>query len=98
VTIKNDDQLCIATAIGVSWAKLNRRMEKIAKDRQKKSNLQLILEHQQVPESYYKNLVNKKRDEQKQLAVAINQLAEVPLDRPASLDDVEAFEKVLGCA
>jgi hypothetical protein len=41
-------------------------------------------------------LRNKQRDEQRQLAVAISQLAGVPLDRPASLNDVEAFEEVLG--
>ena len=40
--------------------------------------------------------MNKKKDVQRQLAVAISQLAGVPLDRPASLNDVEAFEKVLG--
>jgi hypothetical protein len=100
VTIENEDQLCMARAIGMSWAKLNRcsqdEWKEIAKNRQKKSNIQLILEHQRVPESYYKQLRSKSRDEQRQLAVAISQLAGVPLDRPASLNDVEAFEEVLG--
>ncbi len=97
VTIENEDQLCMARAIGVSWAKLNRcapeEWKEIAKNRQKKSNLQLILEHKQVPESYYKHLTIKKRDEQRQLAVAISKLADVPLDRPASLEDLAAFEE-----
>jgi hypothetical protein len=100
VTIENDHQMFMARAIRVSWAKLNsctpEEWKEIAKKRQKKSNVQLILETQQVPESYYKHLRNKQRDEQRQLAVAISQLAEVPLDRPASLNDVDAFEEVLG--
>ena len=41
------------------------------------------------------NLRNKARKEQKNLAVALSQLAEVPLDRPASLNDVKAFEEAL---
>ena len=89
-TIENDDQLCMAKAISVSWAKLKRCTKEewleIIKNSQKKSSLQLVLEHQRVPESYYKNLMNKKRDEQQQLAVAISQLAGVSIDRPASLN------------
>ena len=100
VTIENDDQLCMARAIGVSWAKLKRcskeEWSEITKNRQTKSNIQLVLEHHRVPERYYKNLMNKKRDEQKKLAVAISQLVGVSMDRPASLNDVQAFEEVLG--
>ena len=97
VTIDNDDQLCLARTIGVSWAKLVRctpeEWKEITKTRGMKSNLQLVLEHHKVPESYFKQLRAKQRDEQRQLAVAISQLAEVPMDRP---NDIEAFEKVLG--
>ena len=100
VTIENEDQLCLARSIGVSWAKLKRctpeEWKEVTAHRGKKTNLQLILENQKVPENYYKNLRNKKRDEQRQLAVAISQMAGVPMDRPASLNDVEAFEEVLG--
>ena len=100
VTIENDDQLSLARAIDVSWAKLKRCAKEewsdITKNRQKKSNLQLVLEHQKLPESYFMQLRNKQRDEQQQLAVAISQLARVPLDRPANLNDVEGFEEVLG--
>ena len=100
VTIKNDDQLCLARAIGVGWAKYRRctpeEWKEITKTRGKKSNLQLVLEHHKVPESYFKKLRAKQRDEQRQLAVAISQLAGVPMDRPASLNDIEAFEEVLG--
>ena len=70
VTIENDDQLCMARAIGVNWAKLKRCTKEewtdISKNRQKKSNLQLVLEHQKVPESYFKQLRAKQRDEQRQ--------------------------------
>ena len=100
VTIGYDDKLCMARAIGVSWAKLKRctkdEWSNITKKGQEKSNLQHILENQRVPESYYKHLMNKKRDEQQKLAVKISQLAGVPLDRPVSLTDVEAFEEELG--
>ena len=100
VTIKNDDQLCLARAIGVSWAKYRRctpeEWKEITKTRGKKSNLQLVLEHHKVPESYFKHLRAKQRDEQRRLAVAISQLAGIPMDRPASLNDIEAFEEVLG--
>ena len=41
------------------------------------------------------NVRNESRGEQKDLAVAISKLAGVPLDRPASLNDVEAFEEAL---
>ena len=56
-----------------------------------KSNLQLVLENKKVPESYIKLLRAKQRDEQGQLAIAISQMAGVPMDRPASLNDIEAF-------
>ncbi len=38
---------------------------------------------------------NKDRREQTDLAVALSRLAGVPLDRPASLNDIPAFEKIL---
>ena len=100
VTIENDDQLCMARAIGVGLAKLNacakEEWNALTRYRKSKSNLELVLEHRKVPESYYKHLRNKKRREQKDLAVAISKLAGVPLDRPASLNDLEAFEEALG--
>ncbi|XP_060579277.1 uncharacterized protein LOC132736198 [Ruditapes philippinarum] len=99
VTIENKDMLCMSRAIAVSWAKLKicspDEWKEIAKNRQKKSNLQLILQHRKVPDSYLKKRREKKRDEQRQLAVAISQLAGIALDRPASLNDVMAFEEVL---
>jgi hypothetical protein len=98
VTIDDDDQLCMARAIGVAWAKLNRCTPKEWKSipRQKKSNLELVLEHQKVSESYYKELTKKNFKSQGQLAQALCEMAGVPQDRPTSLSDIEAFENVLG--
>ena len=100
VTIDNDDQLCMARAIGLGWAKLNRctkeEWDNLTQSQKFKTNLVLVLEHRKVPESYYIHLRNKARKEQKNLAVGLSRLAGVPLDRPASLNDVEAFETVLG--
>lgn len=47
VTIEINDQLCLARAIGVSWAKLKRCTPEEWKeiDRRGKSNVELILEH-----------------------------------------------------
>ena len=55
-----------------------------------------IPENQNVLERYYKLLMKKKRDVQRQLAVAISQIASVAMDRPASLNDIEAFKEVRG--
>ena len=99
VTIENNDQLCMARAIGVGWAKLHRctreECNALTQQRGIKSYLELVLKHRKVPESYYKHLINKSKREQKDLAVAICRLAGVPLDRPAILNDVEAFEEAL---
>ena len=99
VTIDNDDQLCMARAIGVGWAKLNRctkeEWDELTRYQKSKSQLELVLEHRKVPESYYRHVRTKTGKDQKNLAVALSRLAGVPLDRPASLNDVEAFEKVL---
>lgn len=53
---------------GVCWVKFNsclgEEWKETSKNRQKKLNVELALESQQVPDSYYKNLRNKKkRDE-----------------------------------
>ena len=63
VTIDSDDQLCMARAIGVGWAKLNRctkeEWDDLTRSQKFKTNLELVLEHRKVPESYYMNLRNK---------------------------------------
>lgn len=64
VTIENTDNLCMARAIGVIWAKLMRcspeeSAEITKKKRGKKSNLQLALEHRKGSKSYFKVLTSK---------------------------------------
>ena len=84
VTIDNDDQLCMARAIGVGWAKLNQctkeEWDDLTRYQKSKSQLELVLEHRKVPESYYRHVRTKTRKEQKILAVALSRLAGVPLD------------------
>ena len=100
MTIENEDQLCLARVIGVSWAKLKRcipeEWKEVTENRGKKSNVQLKLENQNVLERYYNLLMKNKRDEQRQLAVANSQIASVAMDKPASLNDIEAFKEVRG--
>ena len=89
----------MARAIGVSWAKLIRchkeEWDDLTRYQKSKSQLELVLEHRKVPESYYKKVCDKTRKEQKNLADALSRLAGVPLDRPASLEDLKAFEEAL---
>ena len=100
ITIENPDNICMVRAIGVSWAKLMRCTPKewaeITKSRGNKSNMQLSLEHPKVSKTYYNVLTSKKLKQQGQLAEALCQLAGVSTDRPVSLNDIEAFEEVLG--
>ena len=69
VTIDNDNQLCMVRAIGVGWATLNRctkeEWDDLTRYQKSKSQLELVLEHQKVLESYCKNVRDKKRKEQK---------------------------------
>ena len=82
VTNENEDKMCMARAIGVSWAKLKRctkeEWEEVTKNRQGKSSLALVLEYQKAPLSYYNDLVNKKKKHKGQLARALCKMAGVP--------------------
>ena len=79
VTIDNDDQLFMARAIEVGWAKLNpctnEEWDDLTRYQKSKSQLELVLEHRKVPERYYMHLRNKARKGQKNLAVALSRLA-----------------------
>ena len=74
MAIVNNDQLCMARAISVNWAKLNRcsaaEWKDIAQFRNSKTNVELILDHHKVPESHYKDLRKHGRKEQTVLAKA----------------------------
>ena len=61
-----------------------------------KCNLDLILEHKKVPPHFYKNLINKKWKEQEKLATALCRMASVPINQALGLDDIHAFEDLLG--
>ena len=84
VTIVNNDQLCMARAISVSWAKFRcsvAEWKDVAQSRGSKTNLELILDHLKVPECHYKNLCQHGQKEQTDLAKVFSRLAGVQLDR-----------------
>jgi len=64
--------------------------------RAKISILYKVMKYRKVPPSYYYNLINKNRDEQKEMAMALCELANVSTDRVLGLNDLEAFEDLLG--
>lgn len=90
VTIENDDKLCMARAIGFEEV-YPRRMEGGDEDQTKRT---YILPSR--TRNYYKHLTQKNRKEQGQLAVTLCQTVGVPQDKPANLNDIPAFENVLG--
>ena len=51
------------------------------------------MREQKISSGTFKHLINKNRQEQKQLATLICQKAGIPVDRPGSLDDLPAFEQ-----
>ena len=99
VNISNADNMCMARAIVVSWANacrvstdewhaLTQNLEGSTCDK--------ILHVKKVPGWYYSKLRDSKRAEQGSLARALCQLANVDHEQPASLNDIPAFEAVLG--
>ena len=70
------DQQCMARAISISWAKLNKcspaEWIDIAQSRGSKTNQDIILMHRKVLESYYRHVCQHRRKEQTDLAKAIS--------------------------
>ncbi|XP_041361018.1 uncharacterized protein LOC121377177 [Gigantopelta aegis] len=102
VEIVNDDDLCMSRAIGVAWAKLNcisstDWQDLVGGPYPKTPLIDLIMHHKKCPQSFYNKLTTKTRREQKTLALKLCALAGVPTDRPCNLNDIPAFEQVLGC-
>ncbi|CAG2199784.1 unnamed protein product [Mytilus edulis] len=97
--IVNDDNLCLARAIAVCWAKQNvcprGEWRKITKERKGRSNLQLILDTGKMPSTHYENLRKKNSREQRELAAALTSKVGLPLDRPCTITDISVFEDVL---
>lgn len=96
VQIVNDDQLCMARAIGVSLAKhcvvTDETWKALKQEYRDLTNPMILVEHRQCSILGYKNNKNKNRQEQRQL---LCRKAGVPMDRPGSLNDLAAFEDTL---
>ena len=99
VEIQNDDLLCMARAIGVSWLKTiqvsNQEWQELTKDESHMTMIEKVLHHRKAPLSYYKNVSNKNRKEQKNLALRLCREANIPINRMGTLNDIQAFETVL---
>ena len=99
VTIVNEgDTLCLARSVAVCWAKLNQvsteEWNRLTTG-MRGSTTDLILNIRKVPSWYYQKMLEKKRSNQKDLATKLSNLAGVAIDRPASLNDIPAFENVI---
>jgi hypothetical protein len=93
------DQMCLARAIAVCWAKAHlctpEEWHAIAANCESSNNV-LALQHRKVSLFLYKDICRKNRNEKKKLALKINHLAGMPIDRPGNLNDISAFEEALG--
>ena len=98
--VNPNDQLCMARAIGVAWARQNQVTQEewkaLVGDTQGQSMLDLTLHYRKVPASHFKNLLYKKRKDQYNLAKRLCELTDLPTDRPASINDITRFEELLG--
>ena len=100
VEIINKDQICMARAICVAWARQciisqEEWQSFISDDTNNRPIYELVLDYGKVPRSFYYNLINKNRQEQKKMADLLCQRANVPTDRPASIHEITNFENVL---
>lgn len=97
VQIVNDDQLCMARAIGVCLAKRsvvpNETWRTLVEEHSDLTSLEILVQFNQISAFAYKNIKNKNRQEQKKLSILLCQRAGVPTDRPGSLNDLPAFEE-----
>ncbi|OOY83861.1 hypothetical protein BOW37_12735, partial [Solemya velum gill symbiont] len=99
VVIDNSDYLCMARAIAVAFAKLHKCDKKEWSTLREKhpgiKNLELSLLYHKFSPSYYKNLMNRKRLEQGEMAKELCRRANVSMERQAGLGDLKAFQEVL---
>ncbi|KAL4238327.1 hypothetical protein ACF0H5_003038 [Mactra antiquata] len=58
-----------------------------------RTNPEILIQHYKCSYLGYKNIKNKKRQEQKDVAALLCKKAEVPTNRPGSLNDIPAFEE-----
>jgi len=96
INIVNVDHMCMARAIAMSWAKLHTvTAEEWQTTAPKGCDVTHMLRHQMVPKYHYSNMLSKTRHEQETFARTLCRLTGVSTERPASLNDIPAFEDVL---
>ena len=92
--------MCLARAIGVCFARVNKiddkeEWEGVKKNSAYSNNLEILVKSRKTSKATYKNICSKKRNEQGTLAKMLCELADVATDRPGCLSDIEKFEKAL---
>ena len=99
VQIVNDDQLCMARAIGVGLAKQcvvpDETWRPLKEEYRELTNPEILVRYRQISKNGFHDIKDKNRQEQKNLAILLCQTAGVPTDRPGSLNDIQAFEDTL---
>ena len=99
VQIVNEDQTCMARAIGVCLAKLcivsENEWNTVSATAGTLTNSDILLQLRKTSQRTFKNLCAKNRKDQTNLALSICRLAAVHPDRPATLNDVVKFETAL---
>jgi len=102
--VSNDDQMCLATAIGRCFLKLceivplNKWREITQDDDEDMNTVQKVIKHGMTTKSYYKHVsdsaVNNK-SYSKTMALTLCKEANLPTDKPLSIRDIDCFENLL---
>ena len=95
VQIVNNDNMCLARSIVVSWAKVHC----VSNEELRQSTvgtpgdtLSLAMQLKKVPKWLYVHLIDRKRTVQRRLAERVCRMADVSLDAPATVNDIPKFE------
>lgn len=101
--VSNDDQMCLATAIGRCYLKLCEivplnKWKEVTKDDDDMNTFQKVIKHRMTTKSYYKHVsdsaVNNK-SYSKAMALTMCTEANLPTDEPLSIRDIACFEDLL---
>ncbi|VDI57140.1 Hypothetical predicted protein [Mytilus galloprovincialis] len=102
--VSNNDEMCMATAIGRCFLKLcevvplNKWREITKDDDPNMNTFQKVLKHGMTTKSYYKHVsdsaVNNK-SYSKTMALTLCKEANLPTDKPLSIRDIHSFENLL---
>jgi hypothetical protein len=101
IEIKNKDNMCMARAIIMCWAKTIKTKDADISSKGYPSIEEAIFSQSKMSENYYKNLFrvnkasSKKCDAQTKMATLLCQKAGVSCDMMASLNDIQHFENIL---